>query len=79
MSENEWYDNKAIYEMLQQMKSDMADLRQEMAETRAMIRDYNGLRQKVEDTASKVATLMWLTPIIITGVSLLFTFLNYVR
>ncbi len=74
---DEWYDNKAIYEMLQQMKSDMADLRQEMAETRAMIRDYNGLRQKVEDTASKVATLMWLTPIIITGVSLLFTFLNY--
>ncbi|AEE95800.1 hypothetical protein [Mahella australiensis] len=75
---DEWYDNKQIYEMLQQMKADMSDLRKEMAETRAMIRDYNGLRQKVEDTASKLSTLMWLTPVAIAGMGLLFTILNYI-
>lgn len=75
----EWYDNKTIYEMLQQVKEDMADLRKEMAETRTLIRDYNGLRQKVEDTASKLSTLMWLMPVAITGVGLIFTILNYLR
>lgn len=74
----EWYDNKALYEMLQQLKQDIAALSKEMAETRTLIRDYNGLRQKVEDTASKLSTLMWLMPVAITGVGLIFTILNYV-
>lgn len=73
----EWYDNKTIYEMLQQVKSDMSDLRKEMAETRTLIRDYNSLRQKVEETTSKLSMLMWLTPIAIAGMGALFTFLNY--
>jgi len=77
MTDN-WYDNKAIYEMLQEVKADMTDLRKEMAETRTMIRDYNSLRQKLEDTAGKVNTLMWLTPIAIAATGLLFTFLNFI-
>lgn len=76
MTEN-WYDNKAIYEMLQEMKEEMAALSQEMAETRAIIRDYNNLRQKVEDTSSKVNTLMWVVPIMVAGIGVLFTVLNY--
>lgn len=50
MTDN-WYDNKDIYEMMQQIKQDMAALREEMAATRTLIRDYNSLRQKLEDTA----------------------------
>ena len=76
MTDN-WYDNKAIYEMLQEVKADMTDLRKEMAETRTMIRDYNSLRQKLEDTAGKVNTLMWLTPIAIAATGVLFTILNF--
>jgi len=76
MTEN-WYDNKEIYEMLQEVKADMTDLRKEMAETRTMIRDYNSLRQKLEETATKVNTLMWLTPIAIAATGVLFTILNF--
>ena len=75
----EWYDNKALFEMLQDFKEDVLELRKEMAETRAIIRNYNGLREKVEDTAGKVNTLMWLMPVAIAGMGLIFTILSYIR
>ena len=75
----EWYDNKELFEMLQQIRLEMLELRKEMAETRAIIRNYNGLREKVEDTAGKVNTLMWLMPVAIAGMGLIFTILNYLR
>lgn len=77
MTDN-WYDNKDIYEMMQQIKQDMAALREEMAATRTLIRDYNSLRQKLEETTAKVNTLMWLTPVAIAATGLLLTFLNFV-
>ena len=77
MTDN-WYDNKAIYEMMQEVKQDMSALREEMAATRTLIRDYNSLRQKLEETATKVNTLMWLTPVAIAATGLLLTFLNFV-
>jgi len=76
MTDN-WYDNKDIYEMMQQIKQDMAALREEMAATRTLIRDYNSLRQKLEETAAKVNTLMWLTPVAIAATGLLFAALNF--
>ena len=76
MTDN-WYDNKDIYEMLQEVRQDMSALRQEMAATRTLIRDYNSLRQKLEETATKVNTLMWLTPIAIAATGVLFTILNF--
>lgn len=79
MEQKEWYDNKALYEMLQQLKDDISELRKEMTETRTLIRDYNGLRQKVEDVNSKINTFMWLMPVAIAGMGLLFTFLNYLK
>ena len=72
-----WYDNKAIYEMMQEVKQDMSALREEMSATRTLIRDYNSLRQKLEDTAGKVNTLMWLTPVAIAATGVLFTVLNF--
>ncbi len=76
MTDN-WYDNKEIYEMLQEVRQDMSALREEMAATRTLIRDYNSLRQKLEETATKVNTLMWLTPVAIAATGLLFTALNF--
>jgi len=72
-----WYDNKAIYEMMQEVKQDMSALREEMTATRTLIRDYNSLRQKLEDTAGKVNTLMWLIPVAIAATGVLFTVLNF--
>jgi tetrahydromethanopterin S-methyltransferase subunit B len=79
MTDNNWYDNKTIYEMLQEVKEDISDLRREMSETRTMIRDYNNLRQKVEDTAGKVNFLMWMTPIALSALGVLFAILNYFK
>ncbi len=76
MTDN-WYDNKEIYEMLQEVRQDMSALREEMAATRTLIRDYNSLRQKLEETAGKVNTLMWLTPVAIAATGVLFTILNF--
>ena len=79
MEGKEWYNNKELFEMLQQIKQDMVLLSKEMAETRAIIRNYNNLREKLEDTAGKVNTLMWLMPVAIAGMGLIFTILNYLR
>jgi len=75
MSDN-WYDNKALFEKIDTLDSKIDSLRTDLETTRAMIRDYNNLRQKVEDTASKLNTLMWLVPILIAGLGLVFTFVN---
>lgn len=79
MEGKEWYNNKELFEMLQQIKQDMVLLSKEMAETRAIIRNYNNLREKLEDTAGKVNTLMWLMPVAIAGMGLIFTILGYLR
>lgn len=83
---DDWYDNKALYEMFQQLKSEISDMRKEMAETRTLIRDYNGLREKVDETCQRVSkvesslgTLKWLIPVIIAGMGLLFTVLNSIK
>lgn len=59
-------------------KSKIDSLRADLDSTRILIRDYNGLRQKVDDTAGKINMLMWLTPIAIAATGLLFTALNFV-
>ena len=75
MSDN-WYDNKALFEKIDTLDSKIDSLRTDLETTRAMIRDYNNLRRKVEDTASKLNTLMWLVPVLIAGLGLVFTFVN---
>ena len=75
MADN-WYDNKALFEKIDTLDSKIDSLRTDLETTRAMIRDYNNLRQKVEDTASKLNTLMWLVPVLIAGLGLVFTFIN---
>lgn len=76
MSE-EFYTNRELFEIIQTTVKEMADLKKEMAETRAIIRDYNGLRKKIEQTDTRLNTLMWLVGVSIPALGLLFTFLNY--
>ena len=76
MSE-EFYSNRELFEIIQTTVREMTDLKKEMAETRAIIRDYNGLRKKIEQTDTRLNTLMWLVGISIPAMGLLFTLLNY--
>lgn len=43
----EWYSNKELFEQIQALRS-------EMHETRTLIKQYNGLREEVEDVREKM-------------------------
>ena len=73
-----FFSNRELYELIQSTVKEMTELKEEMAETRAIIRDYNGLRKKVEQTDTRVNTLMWVVGVSVPVLGLLFTFLNYV-
>lgn len=72
-----FFSNRELYELIQDTANEMNELKREMAETRAIIRDYNGLRRKIEETDARLNTLMWIIGISIPSTGLLFTFLNY--
>lgn len=73
-----FFSNRELYELIQSTVKEMTELKEEMAETRAIIRDYNCLRKKVEQTDTRVNTLMWIVGVSVPVLGLLFTFLNYV-
>lgn len=77
MTEN-WYSNKELFEKIDALDSKIDSLQTDLETTRTLIRDYNGLRQKVDDTAGKVNMLMWATPVIVAIIGLVFTGLNFI-
>lgn len=60
-------------ELFQEMRNDIKGLRDEMAETRTLIKTYNGLRDTVNKLKSKVDTLVWGIGITIPLVGLIVT------
>lgn len=46
--QREWYSGKEIADMFLGMKEDISQLRVEMRETKTLIRDYNGLRKRID-------------------------------
>ncbi len=44
----EWYDNQELYEMMVDLSKKLEATNAEMAITRTMIRDYNGLRGRLD-------------------------------
>lgn len=88
--EKEWYGNKELFEMLNGFKKEVSDLRLEMRETKTLIRDYNGLRQNINEVNKKVGEMEkeLLTSTnnrkeyigyIIAAISILFALLTYLR
>lgn len=49
MTEKEWYDNKTLYEMMVDLSKRLERTSVELEKTQVLIRDYNGLRQKIND------------------------------
>lgn len=45
---NQWFTNKELYEQMTNMSKELLILRGEMSETRTLIKQYNGLREKIE-------------------------------
>lgn len=73
-----WYNNKDLFEKITELDNKIDGLQRDLESTRTLIRDYNNLRQKVEETAVKVNTLMWMTPVAIAATGLLFTVLSFI-
>ena len=57
MTQDNWYSNKELFEMMEGFKREVTDLRIEMRETKTLIRDYNGLRKNINDTNKKMGEL----------------------
>ena len=76
MEEERFFSNRELYDLIQETVREMQSLKKEMAETRTLIRDYNQLRQKVEQLDSRISTLMWVVGVAIPVVSLLITLLG---
>ena len=49
MTEKEWYDNKTLYEMMVDLSKRLEHTNAELEKTQVLIRDYNGLRQKINE------------------------------
>jgi len=89
MEQKQWYSNKDLLEMLNELKEDISELRLEMKETKTLIRDYNNLRENVNKANRKIVELekMIITNTdnrkeyigyIVAAISTLFLILNYV-
>lgn len=50
MSDEQWYSNKELFEMINGLKSDLA-------ETRQAVREYNDLRQSLNDCIRRVTDI----------------------
>lgn len=90
MTENNWYSNKDLFEMIDKFKEEVNDLTVEMKETKMLIRDYNGLRKNINDNNKKVGELerkietlvdsrKEYIGYIIAAISTLFLILNYFK
>lgn len=58
MSEN-FFSNRELFEMIEELKNDITGVSLEMKETRALIKQYNGLREKIISTETRLNTLLW--------------------
>ena len=80
----EWYDNKALYEMQVELSKKMEELSAELAKTQLIIRDYNGLREKINHVEKNIREIagqrtgskdMW--GYVVGGIGLLVAWLGF--
>ena len=46
---DQWYSNKDLYEMMVNLSKGLEKTNAELSKTQVLIRDYNGLRQKINE------------------------------
>lgn len=81
----EWYTNKELYEMMVDLSKRLETTNAEMAKTQVLIKDYNGLRERLDKCEQRVGEVfaagkggkeMW--GYIVGGIGLLFAILSQV-
>lgn len=80
----EWYNNKELYEMQVTLSKKMEALSSELGKTQVMIRDYNGLRERLDKCEQRVDEItgkdsggkdMW--GYVVGGIGLLLALVSY--
>ena len=80
----EWYTNKELYEMMVDLSKGLEATNAEMAKTQTMIRDYNGLRGRLDGCEKRLDEIygqskgskdMW--GYIVGGIGLLLALVSY--
>ncbi len=54
----EWYTNKELYEMMVDLSKGLEATNAELAKTQVMIREYNGLRERVAECEKHYVEVM---------------------
>lgn len=84
MDQGQWYSNKDLYEMQVQLSKKMESLSAELDKTQVMIRDYNGLRERVGQCEQRInetagagrgGQTMW--GYVVGGIGLLLALISY--
>lgn len=80
----EWYSNQQLYEMMVELSKRLEKTNAEMAKTQVMIRDYNGLRERLDKCEQRVAEVfaagrgskdMW--GYVVGGIGVLMALISY--
>lgn len=90
MTQQSWYSNKELFEMMQGVTKEISSLRLELNETKTLIRDYNGLRETANKNTKRVGEIQReidtlsksrkeYVGYIIAAISTLFLILNYFK
>jgi len=83
-NEKEWYSNKELYEMMVDLSKGLEKTNAELAKTQTMIRDYNGLRERLDRCEQRVDEIigkdsggkdMW--GYVVGGIGLLLAMISY--
>lgn len=81
----EWYTNKELYEMMVDLSKGLEATNAELAKTQIMIREYNGLRSRIDQCEQRYAEAlgqrtggkdMW--GYVVGGIGLLLALVSYV-
>ena len=80
----EWYSNKDLYEMMVNLSKGLEQTNAELAKTQVLIRDYNGLRERLDKCEQRVDEIagkssggkdMW--GYVVGGIGLLLALVSY--
>ena len=81
----QWYSNKDLYEMMTELSKGLEHTNKELEKTQTMIRDYNGLRERIDKCEQRIIESdgsgqgrkdMW--GYVVGGIGLLLAIISYV-
>lgn len=81
----EWYSNKDLYEMMVALSKELEATNAELSKTQVMIRDYNGLRERLHECEQRIDQVtgqhsggkdMW--GYVVGGIGLVMALISYI-